>query len=136
MRIGVKHDHVGITLATTKLDAAVDWYVDKLDFEVVQRFEAQGSTFVFISSGDTKIELIAAGAESRNSGPDSLPASHDVERLHHFCLAVPNMDETLGELQSRGVAPFAGPMQVGAINQNIAFIIDVAGTIIELTAPI
>ncbi|WP_167736467.1 VOC family protein [Nocardioides sp. 1609] len=135
MRIGVKHDHVGITLASTKFEEAVDWYSDKLDFVIAQRFEAHGSTFVFITNGDTKIELISAGAENRNGVPDSLIASHDVERLHHFCLTVPNMDETLAELESRGIVPFAGPFQVDQINQRIAFITDIAGTIIELTSP-
>jgi hypothetical protein len=39
-------------------------------------------------------------------------------------------------LQARGVAPFAGPLQIDPIGQRIAFIVDNVGTIIELPAAI
>ncbi len=136
MTINVCHDHVGITLAAEHLDATIAWYAEKLDFSVATQFDAHGSIFTFITNGDTKIELIAAGAEARNPAPTSLPASHDVERLHHFCVAVEDVDDVLAQLRGRGVVPLAGPMQIDRIGQRIAFITDNVGTIIELTASI
>lgn len=136
MTINLRHDHVGITLAAEHLDATIAWYTEKLDFSVATQFEAHGSIFTFVTNGETKIELISAGAETRDSTPTSLPASHDVERLHHFCVAVEDLDDVLAQLQARDVVPFAGPMPVDRIGQRIAFIADNLGTIIELTAAV
>jgi catechol 2,3-dioxygenase-like lactoylglutathione lyase family enzyme len=129
-----RHDHVGITLAAEHLDATIAWYGDHLDFVVLDRFEAAGSSFTFIGNGDSKIELISAGAHADPAPPAaSLPASHDVERLHHLCLAVADLDATVAELTRRDVPIFAGPMTVDRIGQRIAFVRDNVGTIIELT---
>lgn len=136
MTIALRHDHVGITLAAENLDATIAWYTEKLDFSQIEQFGAHGSVFTFIANGDTRIELISAGAETRTPVPVSLPDSHDVERLHHFCVTVDDLDDTLTQLQSRGVTPFAGPMQIDAIGQRIAFLLDPVGTVIELMAAV
>lgn len=136
MTINVRHDHVGVTLAATHLDTTITWYTEKLDFSVSEQFEAQGSVFTFLTNGDTRIELISAGAQAHDLVPPNLPASHDVERLHHFCLAVTDLDDVLAQLRARDVLPFAGPMQIDRIGRRIAFITDNVGTIIELTASI
>ena len=132
----LRHDHVGITVQRDHLDATIRWYADKLGFEVAEQFDAAGSTFAFIARGETRIELVAAGVETGSSRPASLPASHDVERQHHFCLAVDDLDAALAHLSSHDVQPFAGPMQIDAIGQRIAFVLDEVGTIVELMAPI
>jgi predicted enzyme related to lactoylglutathione lyase len=137
MDLRFQHDHVGITLAADHLDSTIAWYRDTLDFAVLQQFGAGNSVFTFIGNGDVRIELISAGAHAASGAPaESLAASHDVERLHHVCLAVADLDATLAELRSRGVAVFAGPMQIDRIGQRIAFIRDTVGTIIELTQPV
>jgi catechol 2,3-dioxygenase-like lactoylglutathione lyase family enzyme len=134
MSIDVRHDHVGITLAPEHLDATIAWYREKLDFAVAEQFDVHGSIFTFITNGATRIELISAGAETRNPVPADLPASHDVERLHHFCVAVDDLDDVLAQLLDRDVAPIAGPMRIDRIGRRIAFVTDNVGTIIELTA--
>ncbi|MEV7327476.1 VOC family protein [Micromonospora sp. NPDC093244] len=133
MTINVRHDHVGITVAPEHLDTTIAWYAEKLDFTVTQQFHAHGSTFTFMTNGDTRIEIISAGAETRNRVPTNLPASHDVERLHHFCVAVENLDDVLAQLLKRDVTPIAGPMHIDRIGRRIAFVTDNVGTIIELT---
>jgi catechol 2,3-dioxygenase-like lactoylglutathione lyase family enzyme len=135
MTIALRHDHVGITLEREHLDATIAWYAEKLDFTLEKQFSAHGSTFTFIANGEVRIELIAAGAEARNPLPENLPASHDVERQHHFCVAVDDLDAVLNQLDAQGVRSFAGPMQIDAIGQRIAFVLDPVGTIIELTTP-
>ena len=132
----LRHDHVGITVQRDHLDATIRWYAEKRGFEVAQQFSAAGSTFTFLARGATRIELVAAGAEMSPSRHASLPSSHDVERQHHFCLAVDDLDAALAHLASHDVQPFAGPMQIDAIGQRIAFVLDEVGTIVELMAPI
>ncbi|MFD8623486.1 VOC family protein [Streptomyces hygroscopicus] len=136
MTIDVRHDHVGITLAADMLEPTIAWYSDKLDYSLDLRFSANGSTFTFLSNGDSKIELISAGAEGRIPMPSSLSATHDIQRLHHICLAVADLNDVLARLRVRGVAPFAGPLRIDPIGRRIAFIVDNVGTIIELTAAI
>jgi catechol 2,3-dioxygenase-like lactoylglutathione lyase family enzyme len=129
-----RHDHVGITLAADHLQRVIDWYQDAMDFVVLTQFGAGTSMFTFIGNGEVKVELISAGAQPSPAAPaQTLPASHDVERLHHFCLAVTDLDATLQELADRDVPVFAGPMQIDHIGQRIAFVRDPVGTIIEIT---
>lgn len=59
----------------------------------------------------------------------------DPSRLHHFCLAVEDLDATVARLGDLGVALIGGPMAIEEIGQRIAFITDNVGTIIELTEP-
>lgn len=134
MALNFSHDHIGITLAAEHLDSTIAWYENKLDFTVVEQFSAGDSVFTFISNGDVKIELISAGAvaDPRTSA-DTLPGSHDYERLHHVCLSVTDLESTLVDLAEREVPVFAGPMHIDRIGQRIAFIRDDVGTVIELT---
>lgn len=137
MELRFGHDHIGITLAADHLDTTIAWYQHALDLRVLKQFSAGSSTFTFIGNGDVKIELISAGAQPvRGSLAENLPASHDVERLHHVCLTVADLEATLEELMTRDVPIFAGPLQIDAIGQRIAFVRDSVGTIIELTQPL
>lgn len=134
--ISVGFDHVGITVASDHLDATVAWYRTILDFSVSHDFEFDGGRYVFMSNGAFKIELCSAGAIKGAPHGSSLSGTHDVEKIHHFCVAVQDLDEVLADLATRGVDPAAGPMQVDQIGQRIAFIKDNVGTVIELTAGI
>lgn len=135
MTIALSHDHVGISVTPEDLDATLDWYSSKLDFAVDRRFVVDGTMFAFIVSGGVKIELVA-GASHRDEAPtDDLLASLDSERLHHFCIAVEDLDATVSQLRDRDVQLIGGPMDVPAIGQRIAFITDNIGNIIELAEP-
>jgi predicted enzyme related to lactoylglutathione lyase len=134
MSISFSHDHVGFSVTADDLDATIEWYSSKLGFSVDQRFESHGTTFVFIVSGDVKIELMA-GASSRQAPTDNVLTSMDPSRLHHFCLAVADLDAAISRLNDRGVHLIGGPMQVTDIGQRIAFVTDNLGNIIELAEP-
>lgn len=135
-RLRLRHDHVGITLAAEHLERTVDWYRDVLDLDVLHRFVAGPSTFVFLGNGEVTVELVSAGARPGPPPAPTLPGSHDVERLHHLCLGVDDLDEALRVLAERGVAVFAGPVQVDAAGRRIAFVRDPVGTVIELSQPV
>ncbi|WP_181663403.1 VOC family protein [Actinomadura madurae] len=134
MSISFSHDHVGLSVTAEDLDATVQWYATKLGFTVDRRFDIHGTTFVFMVRGDVKIELMA-GASSRQAPTENVLASMDPSRLHHFCLAVEDLDAAVSELAGRGVDLIGGPMDVADIGQRIAFITDNLGTIIELAEP-
>jgi catechol 2,3-dioxygenase-like lactoylglutathione lyase family enzyme len=130
------HDHVGITVTPEQLDATIEWYLSKLGFTVEQRFEAEGTTFVFIARGDVKIELVTGASKPHRPAPDSVFESMDPERLHHFCIAVNDLDAMVSQLRRRDVQVIDGPMDAPAIGRRIAFITDNLGNILEFAGPI
>jgi len=134
MTFTFSHDHVGITVTPQDLDATIAWYSRNLGFAVDQRFEAHGTTFVYLAAGDAKIELLAGAAE-RGPATDDVLTSMDPSRLHHFCLAVADLDAAVSRLLELDVPLIGGPMQLPQIGQRAAFITDNVGTVIELTEP-
>jgi catechol 2,3-dioxygenase-like lactoylglutathione lyase family enzyme len=135
MTLTFSHDHVGIAVTPQDLDATIAWYSRNLGFTVDQRFESHGTTFVYLTAGDAKIELLA-GASDRGGAPaDNVLTSMDPSRLHHFCLAVADLDAAVARLLELDVPLIGGPMEIPEIGQRIAFITDNVGTIIEVTEP-
>jgi catechol 2,3-dioxygenase-like lactoylglutathione lyase family enzyme len=135
MTISLSHDHVGLSVTPEDLDATIQWYTSTLGFIVEQRFDVHGQTFAFIVRDGVKIELVAGAAEPHTAVPDSIATSHTIERLHHFCVAVEDLDAIVAQVRDRGVPLIGGPMEVPVIGQRIAFITDNLGNIIEFTEP-
>jgi catechol 2,3-dioxygenase-like lactoylglutathione lyase family enzyme len=135
MTISLTHDHVGITVGRESLDATIDWYSRNLGFAIERRFDSHGTTFVFLVSGQAKIELVVGASRPHEAPADNILTSMDPERLHHFCVAVEDLDTAVSQLRDNGVSLIGGPMDVAEIGQRIAFITDNLGTIIELTEP-
>jgi len=134
MTFRFSHDHVGITVTPDDLDTTIEWYSGNLGFTVDQKFESHGTTFVYLVAGDVKIELLA-GASNPGMPVSNVLTSMDPERLHHFCLAVQDLDAAVSQLRERDVQVIGGPMDIPEIGQRIAFVADNLGTIIELTEP-
>ena len=59
----------------------------------------------------------------------------DPSRLHHFCLAVADLDAAVARLLELDVPLIGGPMEIPEIGQRIVFITDNVGTIIEVAEP-
>jgi methylmalonyl-CoA epimerase len=133
MPIAFEHDHVGISV--TDLDAAVKWYSETLDFSVQHRFETHGLTLVFLTHGDAKLELLGGGATESAPVVTDVAESLNPARLHHFCIAVDDLDATLDELRARGVTVLGEPFDVPALRQRVAFINDNSGNVIEIAQP-
>lgn len=135
MTFTFSHDHVGITVTQEDLDTTIAWYSRNLGFAVDQRFESHDTMFALLTAGDVKIELLA-GASNRGGAPTSnVLTSMDPSRLHHFCLAVADLDAAVSRLLELDVPLIGGPMEIPEIGQRIAFVTDNVGTIIELTEP-
>ncbi|MGP3970009.1 VOC family protein [Streptomyces sp. 6N223] len=135
MTFAISHDHIGLSVVADDLDATIDWYARHLGLAVEQRYETHGFAFVFLARGEVRIELMAGGAQSRQTPTESVFTSLDPSRLHHFCLAVANLDEAVAALAAQGVGLIGGPMEVPEAGQRIAFVADNLGNIIELTEP-
>lgn len=135
MTFTFSHDHVGITVTSEELDATVQWYSSKLGFAVDQRFESHGTTFVYLVAGDAKIELLAGASNGNETRTENILTSMDPSRLHHFCIAVEDLDAAVSDLRENEVQLIGGPMDVPAIGQRIAFVTDNLGNVIELAEP-
>jgi catechol 2,3-dioxygenase-like lactoylglutathione lyase family enzyme len=135
MTVSIAHDHVGITVTPDDLDATIAWYGAHLGFTVDTQFTSHGTTFTFLVSGNAKIELLAGASNGPAATIDNVLTSMDPSRLHHFCLAVDDLDDAVAELQAAGIPLIGGPIEIADIGQRIAFVTDNLGTIIELTSP-
>lgn len=135
MSISLTHDHVGMSVTHENLDATIRWYESRLAFCVEQRFDVHGTTFAFLARDDVRIELVTGASDRHSAAPSDISTSHTNERLHHFCVAVDDLDATLAELRDRDVPLIGGPMDVPVIGQRIAFVTDNLGNIIEFTQP-
>ncbi|MEV4796811.1 VOC family protein [Asanoa sp. NPDC049475] len=129
------HDHVGISVTPDDLEATIAWYSSKLGFTMERRFDSHGTTFVFMVAGDVRIELLAGASDRNSETTTNILTSMDPSRLHHFCVAVEDLDGTVSQLRDRDVELIGGPMQVAEIGQRLAFITDNLGNIIELAEP-
>jgi predicted enzyme related to lactoylglutathione lyase len=135
MTFSITYDHVGITVTPTDLDATIAWYGEHLGFTVERQFSSHGTIFTFLVNGDAKVELLAGASNGAASTINNVLTSMDPSRLHHFCLAVSDLDDAIIQLEASGIALIGGPMVIEDIGQRIAFITDNLGTIIELTSP-
>ena len=135
MTFTFSHDHVGITVTPQDLDATIAWYSRNLGFTVDKRFQSHGTTFVYLTAGDAKIELLAGASDRGGAPPGNVLTSMDPSRLHHFCLAVADLDAAIARLLELDVPLIGGPMEIPEIGQRIVFITDNVGTIIEVAEP-
>jgi catechol 2,3-dioxygenase-like lactoylglutathione lyase family enzyme len=92
-------------------------------------------TIVFLTHGDAKLELLGGGATESSPVVTDVADSLNPARLHHFCIAVDDLDATLEELRARGVTILGEPFDVPPIGQRVAFINDNSGNVIEITQP-
>jgi methylmalonyl-CoA/ethylmalonyl-CoA epimerase len=101
----IRIDHVGISVAN--LEESVDWYVDKLGFELVRpinRNPDSTMTIAAIRRGDFTIELFEIqGAEPLPEYRKDPSADLRVHGLAHFAFAVDDARAVLRELEAKGV---------------------------------
>ena len=133
MNLHLSHDHVG--LRVVDYHAAIDWYTTKLDFTVDQQWPYGDMQLAYLSNGTVKIEILGAWEAEPQVAPTNLADTFGTERLHHFCIAVDDLDATVEELRRRDVNFLGEPFVVEEIGRRLAFITDNDGNMIELSAP-
>ena len=129
----LRFDHVALRVADYA--ATVDWYTSKLGFELDREWPFGEMQLAYLSRGTAKIELLAGAGPTPQDRYAELDASFGRERLHHFCLAVDDLDATVAELADRGVPLLGEPFEVEEIDRRLAFLEDNSGNLIELSAP-
>jgi len=112
----IQIDHVGISVAN--LEESVDWYVDKLGFELVRpinRNPDSAMTIAQIRRGDFNIELFEIeGASPLPEYRKDPSADLRVHGLAHFAFEVDDAFAVMEELQSKGVEVVLPPREGGA----------------------
>lgn len=131
MITGLNH----ISIAVPDLEAAAQQLSEKYGLVLGPRLvnAEQGVRLAYVELGAARIELIAP------SRPDS-PIAKFLERnpgggIHHLCLGVDNVDDTVGGLAQNGVRVLGGGKpQHNVAGERIAFVHpgDFLGALVEL----
>src|SRR5215471_7785942 len=133
MALHLRHDHVA--LRVVDYDAAIDWYTTKLDFTVDREWPYGDMKLAYLSNGTAKVEILGASEAEPQVPPDDLADTFRRERIHHFCIAVDDLDASVEELRRRGVNFLGDPFVVEQIGRRLVFLTDNSGNMIELSAP-
>ena len=126
--------HIGIRVPD--YEAAKRWYLEKLDFRVLQEWPYGDLKLAYLSPAnddDFHLELLAGPMPFPNEVLDDLAASLDHGGYQHVCLHVDSVDETVAELARRGVALIGEPFEIEDISRRLAFFRDPWGNMIELS---
>jgi methylmalonyl-CoA epimerase len=127
-----KIDHIGI--AVKDLASVLAFYQDALGLETIgfEVVEEQGVRVAFLPVGESRFELLEPLNEE---SPIAKFISKRGEGIHHICLDVDSVSQTLGEMQERGLQLIDKEPRLGADNKLIAFVHPKAssGVLIELS---
>jgi glyoxylase I family protein len=131
----MKGHHVAVRVP--ELAVAKRWYTEKLDFRVVHEWPYADQHLAYLAPPTDDaffIELLGDGVP----GPIPKPVYTDLgdslrlAGLHHFCLNVSSVDDTVAELRRRGVNIVTEPFELPVLNRRLAFLCDPFGNLIEL----
>jgi methylmalonyl-CoA/ethylmalonyl-CoA epimerase len=111
-------DHIAIVVQN--LDEALDVYRDRLGMEVAhtETIAGQDVKIGFLPVGDSALELLEPINEESGIGRY---LARRGEGLHHICLEVENIEETMAEFKAAGLQLIDERPRQGA-NGKIAFI--------------
>jgi len=126
----MKVGHVG--LRTTDYDATIKWYMEKLGFRLIKKWEVKDLKMAFLAPAnddDFFIEVLNGGI----TGSHQDPSQPIISGFQHICIEVGNVDDTLAVLRENDVKVLREPFEVPAIGKRCGFIADLFGNVIELT---
>lgn len=122
---GLRFGHVAFKVADP--ERSIRWYGDAFDAQVIHRAKAEGERpelmFLEFARGQC-VEFFTNGKRKTTPSPDDIG-------YMHFCLLVDDLGAALTHLAGMNVRPDRGPF-VGRAKQQIAFISDPDGNVIEL----
>ncbi|OYX48409.1 MAG: glyoxalase/bleomycin resistance/dioxygenase family protein [Alphaproteobacteria bacterium 32-64-14] len=126
-----------VAVRTPDFATARDWYVQKLDFRVIAEWPYADEQLAYVAPAaddDFYVEILGGG----DPGPIEVRPYNDLgdslkyRGLHHFCLNVKSVDETVARLRERGVVIVTEPFVLEVISRKLAFFADPFGNLIEL----
>ncbi len=112
-------EHIGI--AVKDLKKAIDYYENILGLKcyAIEEVEDQKVKTAFFKVGQTKIELLES---TDDNGPIGKFIAKKGEGIHHMAFAVKNIDQTLNEVEQKGIRLIDHQSRKGAENLDIAFL--------------
>lgn len=124
-------DHIAIVVPN--VEDAAGFYEDALGLKIehVEQVDSQEVIVAFLPTGQSEIELLEPINET--SGVAKFLAKHG-PGMHHLCLEVDDLEETLARLKEKGVALINEEPTIGSGGKRIAFIHpkSTCGVLIEL----
>ena len=112
-------DHIGV--AVKSIDEALKFWQDSLGVKChgIEEVAEQKVKTAFLPIKDTEIELLEGTAED---SPVSKFIEKKGEGIHHMAIRVENLEETLAELEEKGVRLIDKKPRIGAGGAKIAFV--------------
>jgi len=112
-------EHIGI--AVNSLDEAIPFYENMLGLKcyAVEEVKDQKVKTAFFMVGQTKIELLES---TDPEGPIGKFIEKKGQGIHHLAFATENVDESLSELEEKGVRLIDKKGRKGAEGLNIGFL--------------
>jgi methylmalonyl-CoA/ethylmalonyl-CoA epimerase len=123
-------DHIGI--AVRSIESAKIYEALGLRVDHVETVESQGVRTAFLSVGDSNLELLEPLSDD---SPVGRFVAKRGEGIHHICLRVSNLDDTLARLKAKGFRLINEAPVPGAQGCRVAFLHPGAGNgvLIELS---
>ena len=124
-------DHIGIAVNDLKKTMSIYRDILGLKFIGSEEIEEQKIIHATFLAGEVKIELVQS---THPDGPIGKFIEKRGEGIHHIAFRVENIDESLKELNAKGVNLIDEKARIGADGAKIAFIHpkDMKGALIEL----
>lgn len=116
-------------------EASKKWYIEKLDFRLLHEWPFGDLQLAYLAPANDDnfwVELLAGGQPETHITYTDLNESLHPAGYHHFCIDVTSVDNTLSELDKRGVTLVGEAFNLPAISKRLAFIADPWGNLIEL----
>jgi methylmalonyl-CoA/ethylmalonyl-CoA epimerase len=127
-----KIDHIGI--AVKNIEDVLAFYTEALGLENqgYEIVEEQGVRVAFLPVGESRFELLEP---INDASPIAKFIAKRGEGIHHICLDVEDVSETLAEMKERGMQLIDNEPRPGAHHKDIAFVHPKAsnGVLIELS---
>lgn len=123
--------HIALTVKNT--EESINWYQNKLGFEVIHKYNKHGMEITQIKLEDVRLELFCYGEDTKPL-PDYRKELMDdlhVIGTKHLCIEVDNLDELIKQLETKMVE-FATKIDTAGFGGRYIFIKDCNGILIEL----
>ena len=112
-----------VAVRVQDFEVAKRWYMEKLDARVVHEWPYADEQLAYLALPNDDhfmVELLGGGDPAPSDAPSyrDLGESLSHAGYHHFCISVADIEATVAELKTRGVAIVTEPFQLDAISRN------------------
>lgn len=125
--------HIGVW--TTDFEGLINWYVQNLEFRLIRQVDLGHLQLAFLAPATDDNFWLEVLCDKLKAGAQT-PTQPATTGYLHFCLDVANVDQTLAEVNRRGIPTVRGPFDVPPIGKRCGFIADPLGNLIEFAQDI